>query len=1738
MYATKTRISLLKLTVLMVTVSFMTAAGKTSVGVLKPDQTPGWADGIYQMLSFEKEFEAEIIYDASPATLAKFKVVIAPQFKDPSEYSQCLDNLRAWVGEGGGLMTTHDAVGYRKHPAVFPEIAQGAFHYFAEHREPFFAELCLTRQNSFVRALRHGDRIPLAYYDYITLKAGPQGRVLARGVEKSGESARTAGPVVVYGRAGQGRYIACGALPGLLADEKTIEPPSGAERLFLVDCVRYLAGKIDAPNGEGDDCGAELELGRLESNLLFNGSAEILDEKGLPVSIRGYNSDKLKPDWGLTTNHAPEGMYALRLRAKGYQPQDVTDLRKGSISVQYGLAGEEALVIPAKKARYTFSFLLKGSSDNQAQPVVCPLIRVWKPEDGKWKYASVRLQNAEFLPNTEWRRCEVSFSVEGFTRIMPMIALHLYPAERYVTSSMLEKAAQKNGVIPDGPEIFLDDAVLTYSEASGDMGLTAENLRAGAEDKIAVSWHDVKDQAVPELMKVQLGTSVEAESAMLDVPNYNPWPSSWKTVDLSGNWKIRKLAGALEKIDARRVTTANPADDEGTVQGYWRSDYDDSDWSERTVPGFWGTEDKPLDPFAAEYTLAKYNRTDFIGVGWYRTRFKVEDKPLAKRLILHFDRVHYEATVYLNDVQVGINRGGNSPFEFDVTDLARVGENTLAVRVFLDHTRYAYFLERYGFGGIMGRVLLQERPEIYAKEILIDPVFASSEAIFKVDLINASGKTRDCVLTLGIEPSAVNHQPNGMQGTEQKITPGKQSLQPGLNRMEFRVKLENAVPWSLDYPYLYRAALLADGQTAGCERFGVREFTTKDHRVLLNGKPLLPMGMVLNFRVFYNYPGVWENQHNIMRRILAAYKELGVNMIFPQGAHLFYPRVFYDICDELGIMIQEWQAAVSGSVLLETCALFDDEDTIKRVRYIYNHPSFVMYTIGNECRDKAFIEPINHVYDLFKRIDGQNRPVCDTSGGVPRELRFKTDICDIHAYFGIISGHPFDTHNRFESVNQLVWDSHERALPIGNWEMGGHRQTFRPAAFKRGHELFSAPVLAKDILIDSLNPKSGGYYLDAEFTAVTMYGLRRLFVADHARALRDPDFSEAEELLRNLSDSIRSTVFFEDKYRAEWAIKNGVEECRRLGELMRFGFGFNLGANSLFFVRDQACRLSLAYFSPATLCTGSLAASELYSFYKRGYNPQFICADVFDKNCFAGRKLELMIYAINDTQKDSQPWQIRLVIQTKTGEILADRIAEVGSVQSFRRHLLDFAYDLPSNIPTGFYDIQMYLMEDDVAVADNYYEFFVLNEQDLEPRLDAGKKRTAVYDVARQVLTTSGILRELEVPFEPLTDFGKLTEYDVLIIGAESLDRLILEQGEAIKAWVQAGGRLLQFEQYNPVALPWLTGMSIIKRQGGNIGNPVVINHPIFEKIDADQNWDTWNGRLEGAFQYGRQGGIFTALIGPLNKTMLALGCQDTPRASQAAVQMLIAEIKVGNGVVLLSQPAATFRYHQDSVAAKYIRNCIKHILSDESGFAEPLSKLNLAEVDHRSCGYLDLSRLAQRKIQADHNWFSSLKNGIENCGKVQFVLPESKAALVMEPTEFLLPAAVQYMDPQWEKEKQIVDTDQGPLLKDRLNNLYLMTALPANSEAVTGAVARVTLHYKDGKTAIRELTIGVDTAVETVKSDQENAVYVGGGLYLMSWQTPFPEDVVEKIVFEPLTKSGIVLGGVTMTLIRGKIHT
>jgi len=126
---------------------------------------------------------------------------------------------------------------------------------------------------------------------------------------------------------------------------------------------------------------------------------------------------------------------------------------------------------------------------------------------------------------------------------------------------------------------------------------------------------------------------------------------------------------------------------EGEAKGFHTPGFDDSKW--KTV----ATYSKTLDA---------QGLPDKMTILWYRTRLNVPAK--SGKLSLFFAEVDGDSTVFVNGEPVGGDRR-RRPYEVDVTDAARPGENLVAVRV--DHSTITDLF----LGGIIRPVLLVQRPE-------------------------------------------------------------------------------------------------------------------------------------------------------------------------------------------------------------------------------------------------------------------------------------------------------------------------------------------------------------------------------------------------------------------------------------------------------------------------------------------------------------------------------------------------------------------------------------------------------------------------------------------------------------------------------------------------------------------------------------------------------------------------------------------------------------------------------------------------------------------------------------------------------------------------------------------------------------------------------------------------------------------------------------------------------------------
>jgi len=157
------------------------------------------------------------------------RVIVLPQPQDISNDS-LIKMLEKFVHAGGGLITTHDAVGYRKQPLILTDIClKGIAH--VRH-----GQWTVIKKHPVTHGIDLNKPLSYSYYDHIEMEPGPKGTILA-------VAAQSRKPVVIAGSYGKGRYVACGLLPGVAGLVNKEVAPTGAEEILLENAVKWCGGQ-------------------------------------------------------------------------------------------------------------------------------------------------------------------------------------------------------------------------------------------------------------------------------------------------------------------------------------------------------------------------------------------------------------------------------------------------------------------------------------------------------------------------------------------------------------------------------------------------------------------------------------------------------------------------------------------------------------------------------------------------------------------------------------------------------------------------------------------------------------------------------------------------------------------------------------------------------------------------------------------------------------------------------------------------------------------------------------------------------------------------------------------------------------------------------------------------------------------------------------------------------------------------------------------------------------------------------------------------------------------------------------------------------------------------------------------------------------------------------------------------------------------------------------------------------
>src|SRR6476646_8264569 len=451
------------------------------------------------------------------------------------------------------------------------------------------------------------------------------------------------------------------------------------------------------------------------------------------------------------------------------------------------------------------------------------------------------------------------------------------------------------------------------------------------------------------------------------------------TISLNGAWQA--IVDPYETgLNGRFYLNSKPKDKHELVE----YDFDKSDVL--NVPGDWNSQKKEL--------------YFYEGPVWYKKSFSYHKREHT-RVFVYFGAANYFTRVYLNGQDLGEHEGGFTPFNFEVTDQIREGENFVVAEVNNARRRDAVptvNTDWWNYGGLTRDVMLVEVPETYIQD-------------YFVQLAKGSGNEISGWLQLS---GATSAQPVTVEIPEAKIKQTVTTDAAGRAEFRFPAKLEL---WSPEHPRLYDV-VLSSGADKVHDAIGFRTIETRGTQILLNGRPIFLRGISLHEEAPVRGGRAFTQQD--AETLLGWARELGCN--FVRLTHYPHSENMTRLADRMGIMVWS-EIPVYWDIDWENPATLENAENQLRdmIARDHNRASVVFWSLSNETPVKpARLTFLRQLADAARQQDSTrlitsalNR--VDQAGPDTRALNDPVgeylDVLGLNEYLGWYWGRPEDADN-------------------------------------------------------------------------------------------------------------------------------------------------------------------------------------------------------------------------------------------------------------------------------------------------------------------------------------------------------------------------------------------------------------------------------------------------------------------------------------------------------------------------------------------------------------------------------------------------------------------------------------------------------------------------------------------------------------------------------------------------------
>ncbi|WP_170311532.1 glycoside hydrolase family 2 TIM barrel-domain containing protein [Vallitalea okinawensis] len=397
--------------------------------------------------------------------------------------------------------------------------------------------------------------------------------------------------------------------------------------------------------------------------------------------------------------------------------------------------------------------------------------------------------------------------------------------------------------------------------------------------------------------------------------------------------------------------------------GYEHPDFDDRDWGQLPVPACWQLHGYDIPVYTNviyPYPVNPPHVPEENPIGCYRRTFAVPDEWNDDKVILHFGGVSSSFTLYVNGKEVGYSQGSHIPAEFDITDYIVSGENTIAVEVYKwCCTSYIEDQDFWRLNGIFREVYLISEPRIHASDIHVDALLSDTyeDGQLTIDL-ELSSTVDECVK---VEVNLLFKDDLSYSDIKELKVKADKGL-----KHQFSARIPKVNKWTAETPNLYQLLVtIKDSENHILEvkafNIGFRIIEIKEQQLWVNGVSIKLKGV--NRHDTHPDRGYAVTRDDMVKDILTM-KLHNINTV--RTSHYPNDPYWYDLCDQYGMyVIDEADLEMHGIIRTEglshngisqTTLINGEaewteafvERAIRMVERDRNHPSIIMWSLGNE----------------------------------------------------------------------------------------------------------------------------------------------------------------------------------------------------------------------------------------------------------------------------------------------------------------------------------------------------------------------------------------------------------------------------------------------------------------------------------------------------------------------------------------------------------------------------------------------------------------------------------------------------------------------------------------------------------------------------------------------------------------------------------------------------------------------